>query len=160
MGVIKMNLEFKEFTLQYIHEVVSWHYDGIYSFYDFPSEEGLKTFLKPDSKVKYFACLDEGEMIGFYCYWFEDEDLGIGLGLRPDLTGKGLGKDFVTAGLDFGIKRLNYKGKNVKLMVVSFNERAIKLYKRLGFEETGRKVYNTTFGEKEFVTMRLEHIQK
>ncbi len=148
-----MNLEFKEFTIEYVREVNKWHYDGIYSFYDKPSEEGLKTFLTPDSKVKYFACFDGEDMIGSYCHWLEDGEMSIGLGLKPELTGQGLGKEFARMSIDFGIQRLNYKGNTVKLMVASFNERAIKVYKKLGFEETGRSVLETSYGEKEFITM-------
>lgn len=31
-------------------------------------------------------------MIGFYCHWLEDGQMAIGLGLKPELTGQGLGK--------------------------------------------------------------------
>lgn len=79
--------------------------------------------------------------------------MSIGLGLKPELTGQGLGKEFARMSIDFGIQRLNYKGNTVKLMVASFNERAIKVYKKLGFEETGRSVLETSYGEKEFITM-------
>lgn len=153
MGGIKMNLEFREFTMEHIHEVNRWHYDGIYSFYDMTSEEDLKSFLEPDSEVKYFSCFDGEEMIGFYCNWFENGELAIGLGLKPELTGKGFGKDFVTAGINFSIQRQNYEKDTVKLMVVSFNDRAIEVYRKLGFEETGRKMFGTNCGEKEFITM-------
>ncbi|WP_346938396.1 GNAT family N-acetyltransferase [uncultured Clostridium sp.] len=58
--------------------------------------------------------------------------------------------------MDFGIQRLNYKGNNVKLMVASFNERAIKVYKKLGFNETERNVLETSDGYKEFIIMAKE----
>jgi len=53
-----------------------------------PSEEGLKEFLAPDSEVKYFACFDGEDMIGFYCDWFEDWQMATGLGLKSELTGQ------------------------------------------------------------------------
>lgn len=148
-----MNLKFKEFTIEHIREVNKWHYYGIYSFYDMPSEDGLKEFLATDSEVRYFACFNGEDMIGFYCHWLEDGQMAIGLGIKPELTGQGLGKEFTRACIEFGIKRLNYKGNNVKLMVASFNERAIKIYKKLGFKETERNVLETSDGYTEFIIM-------
>jgi len=92
-------------------------------------------------------------MIGFYCHWLEDGQMAIGLGLKPELTGQGLGKEFTRACIEFGIQRLNYKGNNVKLMVASFNERAIKIYKKLGFKETERNVLEISDGYTEFIIM-------
>lgn len=38
-------------------------------------------------------------------------------------------------------------------MVASFNERAIKIYKKLGFKETERNVLETSDGYMEFIIM-------
>jgi len=103
--------------------------------------------------VKYFACFNGEDMIGFYCHWLEDGQMAIGLGLKPELTGQGLGKEFARACIEFGIQRLNYKGNNVKLMVASFNERAIKIYIKLGFKEIEKNVLETSDGYTEFIIM-------
>ncbi|WP_346962565.1 GNAT family N-acetyltransferase [Clostridium sp.] len=103
--------------------------------------------------MKYFACFNGEDMIGFYCHWLEDGQMAIGLGLKPELTGQGLGKEFARACIEFGIQRLNYKGNNVKLMVASFNERAIKIYIKLGFKEIERNVLETSDGYTEFIIM-------
>jgi hypothetical protein len=43
----------------------------------------------------------EGALIGFYFFEPCGDALFYGLGLRPDLTGRGLGEQFALAGLKF-----------------------------------------------------------
>ena len=59
----------------------------------------------------------------------------IGLGLRPDLTGRGLGLDFFRAGVEFARER--FRPALIVLNVAAFNERAIAVYERAGFVRTG-----------------------
>ncbi len=75
-----------------------------------------------------------------------------GFGLRPDLTGRGLGEQFVRTGLEFA--RTRYASRRIVLDVAAFNKRAIRVHRRVGFAETGRHV--ETFdrhGAVEFVDM-------
>ena len=58
--------------------------------------------------------------------------LDVGLGMRPDLTGRGLGEEFVHAGLRFA--RETYSPPAFRLTVATFNQRAIRVYERAGFE--------------------------
>lgn len=55
--------------------------------------------------------------------------------MRPDLTGRGLGLDFVRLGLEFAHER--FPGRRVILDVADFNHRARKVYERAGFHVTG-----------------------
>ena len=123
-----------------------WHYQPPYDFYDSDQEP----VLNPE---RYFAVKnDDGALIGFLYFEPKDDVLEYGLGLRPDLTGKGLGLDFFRAGLEFGRKR--YRPSLVRLFVAAFNERAIKVYERAGFRETGRHVRTfVRWGDVEFVSM-------
>src|SRR5216117_707294 len=61
-----------------------------------------------------------------------------GLGLRPDLTGRGLGERMVQAQLEYA--REHWSPQTFRLFVAAFNERAISLYGRLGFREVGREM--------------------
>lgn len=82
----------------------------------------------------------------------EDRTIDIGLGLRPDLTGKGLGLAFVEAGLAFARKRFA-----PRLFVLSFNKRAIRIYERAGFTRVREFMQlNPVHGELHFVEMRRE----
>ncbi|MCY0895037.1 MAG: GNAT family N-acetyltransferase [Alicyclobacillaceae bacterium] len=135
--------------------IVKWHYSEPYSFYDMTDdEEDLREFLdfdhwKKDSKYAVYA--GEDNLIGFFSF---DEDNGIvdiGLGLRPDVTGNGLGLEFVQAGLDFA--RDKFCPKQFRLAVATFNERAIKVYKRMGFKSSETFMNNTNGGVYEFLEM-------
>jgi RimJ/RimL family protein N-acetyltransferase len=123
-----------------------WHYQPPYDFYDSDQEP----VLNPE---RYFAVRDDaGALIGFLYFEPKDDVLEYGLGLRPDLTGKGLGLDFFRAGLEFG--RESYRPSLVRLFVAAFNERAIKVYERAVFRETGRHVRTfERWGDVEFVSM-------
>ena len=57
--------------------------------------------------------------------------MDFGLGLRPDLTGRGLGLAYLSAGLVFAGQR--FKPSRFRLSVATFNERAIRVYERAGF---------------------------
>ena len=41
----------------------------------------------------------------------------IGLALNPSIIGKGLGVEFVTKGIEFGIEKYDYKEEYIKLNV-------------------------------------------
>ena len=103
----------------------AWRYEPPYDFYD---SDGL-----PVKNPEFFFAArdDDGTLIGFYFLEPRDGALFYGFGMRPDLTGRGLGEQFVLAGLKFA--RLLYGARRVVLDVAAFNERAIRLYRRLGF---------------------------
>ena len=89
---------------------------------------------------------EKGEFIGYFCFGenaqvpggrdanlYAGEDVvDIGLGMKPDLTGKGMGEIFFQAGIAFATEELN--SKMFRLSVATFNERAIRLYKNIGFQ--------------------------
>ena len=95
---------------------------------------------------------DAGELVGHFSFKpKEHRVLEIGLGLRPDLTGRGLGASFLTAGLEFARDR--FAPQRFVLSVATFNERAIKVYERAGFAR-GRVYMHWTGGEEwEFIEM-------
>jgi ribosomal-protein-alanine N-acetyltransferase len=100
-----------------------------------------------DWRSPYYAVRDEqSELVGFFSFgtsclvWSSDEPglyvdkerktIAIGLGMRPDLTGRGLGLAFVQAGLDFA--RQASVPTTFMLLVYTWNERAIRVYERAG----------------------------
>lgn len=129
-----------------LQEIGSWRYEPPYDFYD----GDVEPVLNPE---RFFVAReDERRIVGFYYFEPKGEVLEYGLGLRPELTGRGLGLDFFRAGLEFGRKR--YDPKLVRLFVAEFNARAIAVYERAGFCETGRHVRSfARWGDVEFVEM-------
>ena len=153
-----MRYNFVSMNKEYSHEIShNWKYSGIYSFYDMTAdEEDLKDFLNEGNwDGHYFAVLnEESELIGFYSFHFEDEILWLGLGLKPELSGVGLGYEFVISGMNFVIENLNYRKNYVMLAVAYFNKRAIRLYEKIGFQSIEKYVQRTNGGEFEFVKMK------
>jgi RimJ/RimL family protein N-acetyltransferase len=126
--------------------LASWKYEPPYDFYNGDEEE----ILNPE---RFNSVRDDDELIGFYYYEPNGDVLDYGLGLRPELVGRGLGLEFFRAGLEFGRER--YRPRLVQLHVAAFNERAIKVYERAGFRETSRHTRSfERWGEVEFITMQ------
>lgn len=142
---------------QYAGQIATWTYDGEYGIYDFANDEEALNELMDGS---YYACIaEDGELKGYYCYGesakirtakpdaYKEGPVDIGLGLRPDLCGQGLGRKFVRAGIAFAETKFNKT--QIRLAVATFNKRAIRAYEGVGFqriktlqqEKTGRPFY-------------------
>ena len=134
--------------------IAEWKYEGVYAFYDMDAfPEDLDELLDPSKRDgRYHAVLDdEGSLVGFFEFTSEDATIELGLGLRPDLTGRGLGLSFVSACLQFA--REQYAPKTLRLKVAAFNMRAIRVYERAGFEHRRNFLHKTDNGEFDFVEM-------
>lgn len=135
--------------------IAGWHYEGVYSFYDMDQDpDDLAELLDPANwGTAYFAVDDDGgALIGFFCFALsEPVVVEIGLGLRPDLTGRGLGPSFLETGLAFASAQ--YQPLSFRLAVAAFNTRAIRLYEKAGFRRVRTFLRETNGGQHEFVEM-------
>jgi ribosomal-protein-alanine N-acetyltransferase len=139
------------------HTIAQWHYEEPYTFYDFDQDpEDLEELLNPQSwRDFYYSVLDEqGTLVGFFSFQNEEDTVEIGLGLRPDLTGKGAGFDFMKAGLSFAKQR--FSPTFFRLAVATFNQRAIRLYEKVGFQPGRVYMHKTNGGEYEFLEMTMQ----
>lgn len=80
--------------------------------------------------------------------------LDLGLGLRPDLTGQGLGPAFLAAGLAHA--QAVYRPARFRLAVAAFNQRAIRLYEKAGFTRVRAFTQTTNGGHFPFLEMTME----
>lgn len=160
-----MNFLFTPMNEADAHAIQSWAYEKPYDVYNWEAEYGVSELL--DRRSPHYAVKDEqGTMIGFFSYgssalvwdsgephlFCDNNTIAIGLGLRPDMTGKGLGLAFVNAGLDFAIQQ--FKPDYFRLFVLPFNTRAIRVYERAGFQKTGTCMQHQPNGDREFIEMR------
>jgi RimJ/RimL family protein N-acetyltransferase len=146
-------------TQGYARAISLWTYDGLYSFYNH-SAEPIDGFMDGT----HYACTNHaGDLIGFFCFGddarvptvendvYDDGFLDIGLGLRPDLCGKGYGLPFLTRGLDYAEQTLSTR--SFRLSVAAFNERAVKVYEKAGFS-IEREVTNSYSKSKFYIMKR------
>jgi ribosomal-protein-alanine N-acetyltransferase len=141
-----------------------WQYEPPYTVYTMNASDPQAVTEFLDTRSPYYAVRDENaELIGFCAFgssalvgkvgepriFVEEKTIAIGLGLRPDLTGRGAGLSFVEAILDFA--RRTYKPEYFLLYVYTWNQRAINVYTHAGFAP-GRTV--TIAGGSTFLEMR------
>ncbi len=139
-----MNLRLVPMAERAVWLIRTWRYPPPYHVYNVHVDEAMDEFL--DGSY-YAAENDSGELIGFFCFGaaarvpaghaagcYDADALDIGLGLRPDLTGQGMGRGFMQAGIDFAARELG--AACLRLSVLQFNRRAIRLYRNLGFLQT------------------------
>jgi [ribosomal protein S18]-alanine N-acetyltransferase len=133
-------------TPEGFRERAEWRYEAPFDLYD---EDG-KPVKNPE---RFFEARDEsGALVGFYYFERSGPTVKVGLGLRPDLTGQGLGLEFVEAGIAFARER--FRPRRIVLEVFSFNDRAVKVYERAGFEITGRRIQ--TYRNRKIETVDME----
>jgi ribosomal-protein-alanine N-acetyltransferase len=147
-------LHFEPMTQEEAEAIADWRYEPPYDFYDAREDDGdLALLLSAERRAgRTFAAKDgSGAVVGFFSYGPEDDAIVVGLGLRPDLTGRGFGAAFVAAGLDFALAR--FAPRRFRLSVATFNERAITVYERAGFLRTREFDHETNGGVFRFVEM-------
>ena len=146
-----MKASFRQMTQADAEEIAAWHYEPPYSFYDAGADDDdLRLLLDASSREgRYFSVRDDdGALVGFFEYKPRGEDVEIGLGLHPDLTGRGLGLEFVAAGLEYGRER--FRPTTFWLAVATFN---VRVYERAGFEPVREYDHATNGGIHRFLEM-------
>ena len=136
-------------------QIAAWHYPEPFSFYDWSADvNDLAELLDPTQRAdRYFSADDErGDLVGFFVFKRDTpQAVEVGLGLRPDLTGQGLGGAYLAAGLAYA--RSRFDPERFTLSVATFNRRAITVYERAGFSAVRVYMHSTNGGEWEFVEM-------
>ena len=143
------------------HSIATWRYPGEYSFYDADADpDDLAELLDPaEWGRRYFAAdeLDGPTLAGVLVVKLTGPVAEIGLGLRPDLTGRGLGESYLRACLHFASAALG--AQSYTLAVAAFNRRAITLYERAGFQEVDRFEHFTNGGRHAFIRMARSTVE-
>jgi len=123
--------------------VAAWRYQPPYNFYDTAADPSSLVevldarrwghiFFSVFSVLPSSSESGDEELAGFLELTARPgEVIEIGLGLRPDLTGQGLGLSFVEACLDFARRRS--RPQAFALDVATFNQRARAVYEKAGF---------------------------
>jgi len=160
----------KPITRDDARAISRWRYSGPYSVYN-GNPNSVEALLEP--RFLYHSVCDErGDLAGYFCFgedarvsagrrlglYEREPALDLGLGMRPDLTGQGLGEEFVQAGLRFA--REEYSPKAFRLTVATFNRRAIRVYEKAGFETVETFGAVTPDGGREWLLMKRSAFQQ
>jgi ribosomal-protein-alanine N-acetyltransferase len=146
--VAALDFAIRPMTAADAHAVAAWRYPGEYSFYDADADpDDLAELLDPAKwGHRYFAAdeLGQHELAGFLVVKLHGRVAEIGLGLRPDLTGRGLGEALVRTCLRFAAAALG--AQSYTLAVAAFNRRAITVYERARFQQVEQFEHVPTAG--------------
>lgn len=122
--------------------ILAWRYESPYDFYNAPGSIKADLTALLDPANCYFAVTNEqNHLVAYFCYGqdaqvtggdYRADALDFGGGLRPDLTGRGFGSAWMTAGLDFA--RSTFAPPAFRVTVAAFNRRALRLCRKAGFQ--------------------------
>lgn len=138
-------------------EICQWSYEPPYNIYGWMPWEQMEAlgieFGDPQlRKEQYVSVLNEkDELCGFAQLFPMEGVVRLGIGMRPELCGHGLGRRFVDAVVLAALQR--YPGREVDLEVLTWNQRAIRTYQKSGFTITDTYERMTPTGSKPFYCM-------
>ena len=158
-----MHLIFRPMDEASARAILAWRYDEPYTLYNADPANlagDLAGFMDPANS--YYSVLDErDQVVAFRCFGpdarvsggdYSADALDTGGGLRPDLTGRGLGLAVLNAGLDHG--RRIYHPRAVRVTVAAFNARALRVCAKAGFQPV--QTFRRASDGKDFVVMMRE----
>ena len=133
--------------------IEGWRYEGPWAVYD--SDGRL------DPHLGYWAVEGaDGRLAGFGCLGADarvpgladaDGVVDVGVGMRPDLVGRGTGSRFASAFLDFAAGRV--AAERFRVVVKDWNGRSLRLVERLGFVRTGTHRVERDGGAETYVVL-------
>lgn len=155
-----MRVTFCPLEKEHALAILNWRYTAPYDYYNFDADArqaDLRYLVDP--KNAFWAILNpQGELEG-YCSFGADgqvpggnysvEALDIGMGIRPDLVGQGRGKQYAQAVARYGAGQ--YGTQQLRVTIAAFNQRAQRVWAKLGFERVEKFAKNGD--ENEFVIM-------
>lgn len=140
-------------------KICDWQYTGEYEIYNMPSYDEQKQkgmgLANPARTKNYFSYFDNGRLVGFTNILEEENEVFIGIGVAPELCGKGYGQKILE--IVAGICNELYPSKREYLEVRSWNSRAVKCYEKAGFRIDGEPFkQETSIGAGTFYRMVRE----
>jgi ribosomal-protein-alanine N-acetyltransferase len=115
--------------------IAAWRYPPPYDVYDEANDpDDLERLMDETNWPGVFFAVDDADaevLAGFVELHRDGDEVEVGVGMRPDLTGRRLGPSFVETALAFARDR--WSPASFALDVFPWNERAIRAYEHAGF---------------------------
>lgn len=135
-------LKFCPIVPSQIYSISAWTYEPPYDIYNLvypPEAEDIDYWLDPNIYVQ--AIVNPWNVLVAFCSFgldgqvpggdYSEEALDIGMGVRPDLTGRGHGATLVEATCRFAASQ--YRPEKLRVTVASQNARALRVWQKQGF---------------------------
>jgi RimJ/RimL family protein N-acetyltransferase len=145
-----LDMTIRSLESNHAEEICSWIYEAPYDIYNWPTWEQMKKdgieFGDPVLRAAQYAAIlnSQQELIGFAQFFPLARVTRLGLGLRPDLCGHGLGPAFTK--LIVSEARRRTPQNEIDLEVLAWNTRAARAYERAGFRITDTYSRSTPTG--------------
>jgi ribosomal-protein-alanine N-acetyltransferase len=159
-SLFDMRIEFLPTEKKRAREFLQWQYEPPYDIYNFPLvqlEKYVQYNIDPRNNV--YTMFDQNDRLIGYCSYgrdaqipggdYSEEALDIGLMIKPELTGQGMGSDFASKVIQNGIDK--YVPKKLRVTIAAFNKRAMRVWEGNGFQQTQK--FNREGDGMEFVVM-------
>jgi [ribosomal protein S18]-alanine N-acetyltransferase len=139
-----MALEFRPLDEVSARAVLAWRYEPPYDVYDTAPDDAVALGVLLDPANGYHAVRDHGELVAYCCFGpdarvpggdYSPDAMDLGVGVRPDIVGRGRGLDFLSAVLAFAAEAVG--PRSLRATVAAFNARALRVCERGGFRRTG-----------------------
>jgi len=158
--MVDLSISYRPAEKKHAREFVNWQYEPPYDVYNCPPEEiGDAVQYNIDLKNNVYTMFNESDILIGYCSYgkdaqvpggdYNEEALDIGLMIKPDLTGQGMGAAFAKEVIRYGIAK--YAPKKLRVTIAAFNKRAMRVWEKNGFQQTQN--FKRSKDEMEFVVM-------
>lgn len=144
-----MNLILRPLTAVDLPHLLTWQYEPPYDIYSLGNgrvdtaalAEAGEYFLDPVYCFYSIINVTTGELAAVVSYGldgqvsggdYSEEAVDIGMAVRPDLTGRGLGNEFVGVALSFA--RQTFQTVRLRVTIADFNLRARRVWEKHGFQ--------------------------
>lgn len=140
-----MKISYRPADEAYAREFLQWQYEAPYDIYNFPPaqlEKYVQYNIDPSNNVH--AMFDQEDKLIGYCSYgrdaqvpggdYSEEALDIGMMIKPEWTGQGMGSDFASEVIQNGIDK--YAPKKLRVTIAAFNKRARRVWEKNGFQQT------------------------
>lgn len=129
-------MDLKKMTDEEARDICKWRYDGEYKVYNLPKwdiavEKGYDITSRDKRNTEFLSIYSENQLIGYGRISLNTNQVVLGIGIKPELCSRGYGNKAFKLLLEEARTR-SCQG-NIVLLVRSFNERAIKCYKKNHF---------------------------
>lgn len=160
-----MKIKYRPADEKSAREFVQWKYESPYDVYNCPPEDVEKAIqYNIDPVNNLYSMFNQNEELIGYCSYgrdaqvpggdYSEEALDIGMMIKPELTGQGMGAAYAEEVIRNGVNK--YEPKKLRVTIAAFNKRAMRTWEKNGFQQAQSFKRNNSEDGMEFVIMTKE----